>query len=83
MKPTTGWTLIESRQVGGSGLVGTDGESLGGKKENVVVAVSPKDTVEWKKGDMIALGEGAKGFNMDEDGKKYVLIANSSIIAIL
>lgn len=83
IKPVSGWTLIETKETGGTGLVTADGESLGAKKENIVVAVSEKDNVEWKKGDKVALGEGAKGFNMEDGNKKYALIANSFIIATL
>lgn len=83
IKPVRGFVLIETKEVGGTGLISADGSNLGAKKENYVAAISEKDEVEWKVGDKVALGEGAKGFEMEEKKKKYVLISNTFIIAIL
>lgn len=83
IKPVRGFVLIETKEVGGVGLIGVDGADIGAKKENIVAAVSKKDEVEWKVGDKVALGEGAKGFEMQEGEKKYALLSNSFVIAIL
>jgi co-chaperonin GroES (HSP10) len=83
MKPVSGYTLIESKTEGGTDFVTSTGEKVGAKKVNIVVAVSEKDTVEWKVGDKVAVGENGGGFAMEEDGKKYILLVNSSIIAVL
>lgn len=83
IKPVRGYVLIETKEVGGVGLVGVDGSNIGAKKENIVAAVSEKDDVEWKVGDKVALGEGAKGFEMEDKKRKYALLSNSFVIAIL
>lgn len=82
IKPVSGYTLVEVRTVGDSMLVTTTGETIG-ERENVVVAVSKKDELEWKVGDVVSIGEGTGGFNMEEKGKKYILLPNSSVIAVL
>lgn len=83
IKPVRGFVLIETKEVGGVGLIGVDGADIGANKENIVAAVSKNDEVEWKVGDKVALGEGAKGFEMQEGEKKYALLSNSFVIAIL
>lgn len=83
IQPVRGFVLIETKETGGTGLIGPNGSNLGAKKENIVAAVSKKDDVEWKVGDKVALGEGAKGFEMEEGKKKYALLSNSFVIAIL
>lgn len=83
IKPVPGYTLIDVKEVGGTSLITSSGEKVGAKKQNIVVAVSKKDEVEWEKGDQVALGEGAAGFTMEEGSKKYVLMPNSFIIAVL
>lgn len=82
IKPVSGYTLVEVRTIGGSPLVTASGEAIG-ERENVVVAVSKKDDLEWKLGDSVSIGEGTGGFNMEEKGKKYILLPNSSVIAVL
>lgn len=85
IKPVSGFVLIETEEVGGTGFVTGSGEKLGAKKENIVAAVSKKEEkdLEWKVGDKVALGEGAKGFEMEDGKKKYALLSNSFIIAVL
>lgn len=85
IKPVAGFVLIETKEVGGSEFVTSTGEKIGVTKENYVAAVSKKEEkdLEWKVGDKVALGEGAKGFEMEEGKKKYALISNSFIIAVL
>ena len=82
IKPVSGYTLVEVRVVGSSPLITTTGEAIG-ERENIVMAVSKKDVLEWKVGDVVSIGEGAGGFNMEEGGKKYILLPNSSVIAVL
>lgn len=82
IKPVSGYTLVEVRVVGDSPLITTTGEAIG-ERENVVVALSKNDKLEWKVGDVVSIGEGSGGFNMEEAGKKYILLPNSSIIAVL
>lgn len=82
IKPVSGYTLVEVKVKGSSMLVTTTGETIG-ERENVVVAVSKKDELEWKVGDIVSIGEGTGGFDMEEKGKKYVLLPNSSVIAVL
>lgn len=85
IKPVAGFVLIETKEVGGSEFVSSTGEKIGAVKENYVAAVSKKEEkdLEWKVGDKVALGEGAKGFEMEEGKNKYALISNSFIIAVL
>lgn len=85
IKPVAGFVLIETKEVGGSEFVSSTGEKLGAEKENIVAAVSKKEEkdLEWKVGDKVALGEGAKGFEMEDGKKKYALLSNSFIIAVL
>lgn len=82
IKPVSGYTLVEVKVKGDSMLVTTKGEAIG-ERENVVVAVSKKDDLEWKVGDVVSIGEGTGGFNMEEKGTKYILLPNSSVIAVL
>lgn len=85
IKPVAGFVLIETKEVGGSEFVSSTGEKIGTVKENVVAAVSKKEEkeLEWKVGDKVALGEGAKGFEMEDGKKKYALLSNSFVIAVL
>lgn len=85
IKPVAGYVLIETKVVGGSAFVSSTGDALGAEKENFVVAVSKKEEgeSEWKVGDKVALKEGASGFTMEYGEKKYALISNSFIIAVL
>lgn len=82
IKPVSGYTLVEVRTVGNSPLITVGGDAIG-ERENVVVAVSKKDELEWKVGDVVSIGEGTGGFNMEDAGKKYILLPNSSVIAVL
>lgn len=82
IKPVAGYTLVEVKVKGDSELINIDGETIG-ERENVVVAVSKRDDLEWKVGDVVSIGEGTGGFNMTEKGKKYILLPNSSVIAVL
>lgn len=82
IKPVSGYTLVEVKIKGESPLVTLTGDAVG-ERENVVVAVSKKDELEWKVGDVVSIGEGMGGFNMEEKGKKYILLPNSSVIAVL
>lgn len=83
IKPVSGYFLMETKSVGGSEFVSSNGDKIGAEKENIVVAVSKKDEVEWKVGDKVAIGENAVGFSLEEKEKKYALMPNSAIIAIL
>jgi len=83
IKPVSGYTLIEVETVGGSELITASGEAIGSTKLNKVVAVSKKDANEWKVGDKITVGENAGMFTIEEGEKKYYLLPNSAIIAIL
>lgn len=83
IKPVQGYFVMETKEVGGSALVTADGDRIGVEKQNFVVSISKKDDVEWKVGDKIAIGEGAGGFTIEEGKKKYILMSNSAIIAIL
>lgn len=82
IKTVAGYTLVEVKVKGDSELINIDGETIG-ERENVVVAVSKRDDLEWKVGDVVSIGEGTGGFNMTEKGKKYILLPNSSVIAVL
>lgn len=82
IKPVSGYTLVEVRTVGDSPLITAAGDAIG-ERENVVVAVSKKDELEWETGDVVSIGEGTGGFNMEDSGKKYILLPNSSVIAVL
>lgn len=84
IKPTRGLSLIETRVKDGGGILLADGTKSGDKQENIIVAVSNADKdLEWKVGDSVALGEGAKGFVMEHGKKSYVCMPNSFIIAVL
>ena len=83
IKPVSGYTLIEVETVGGSEFISSTGEQIGVKKVNKVVAVSKKDEVEWAVGDTITVGENTGMFTIEGEKKKYYLLPNSAIIAIL
>lgn len=84
VKPVSGYTLIETIFEGGTSLVTSSGEKVGATKVNVVVSVSPEDDLEWKVGDKVAVGDRVKeGYDFSEGDRKFVLIPNSAIIAVL
>jgi len=84
IKPVKGYTLIEAKLKEGKGIILGNGVRSGDKTENIVVAVSKADKeIEWKVGDSVALGEGAKGFTMEDGKKNYILMNNAFVIAIL
>lgn len=80
IRPVSGYTLCETRVTEGGGILLHDGTKTGDKKLTFVVTTSEKDSVEWQKGDQIALKENVQAFDM---GENKLLIPNEYIIAIL